>query len=71
MTDTTHLQALITRRAHEREYLAAAKSQGERDLRAVWIAQIEREIADEEEFLGMAPVGKIEMSDDELLAELV
>ena len=45
MTDTSHLDALQLRLSHERSYLAAAKSDGERELRSVWIAQIEREIA--------------------------
>lgn len=69
-TDTSHLDALQLRLSHERGYLAAAKSAGERELRAVWIAQIEREIAREMDHLGIASVEVEAMSDDELLAEL-
>jgi hypothetical protein len=69
-TDTSHLDALQLRLSHERSYLAAAKSAGERELRSVWIQQIEREIACELEHLGLVPVDAEAMSDDELLAEL-
>lgn len=65
-----HLIALQTRLAHERDYLAKAKSEGERVLRKVWIAQIEKEIAAERKFLGIDSV-ECDMSDDELLAELL
>ena len=68
MTDTTHLTALITRLANEKENLRIAKSDAERALRSVWVAQIEREIRDEEVFLGMEPV--VEMTDAKLLEEL-
>lgn len=70
MTDLSHLNALQVRLSHERGYLTAAKATGERQLRAVWIAQIEKEIASERVFLGISPAAEIEMSDDELLAEL-
>ena len=70
MTDISHLDALQLRLSHERSYLAAAKSDGERELRMVWIAQIEREIACELEHLGIAPVDADDISDDELLALL-
>jgi hypothetical protein len=70
MTDTSNLDALQLRLSHERSYLAAAKSAGERELRAVWIQQIEREIACELEHLGIAPVEADDMSDEELLREL-
>lgn len=68
--DTSHLQALITGLAHERQRLRDAKSEGERKLRSVWVAQREREVAAEEKFLGMSSE-TIEMSDDDLLAELM
>lgn len=65
----SHLNALQVRLSNERNYLAKAKTAGERELRTVWIAQIEKEIAREYEFLGKQD--KIaEMTDDELLAEL-
>lgn len=60
-----HLNALNLRLSNERGYLAKAKTEGERQLRAVWIAQIEKEIAHEREF-NADP----EMTDEELLAEL-
>lgn len=69
-TDTSHLNALQLRLSHERSYLAAAKSDGERELRSVWIVQIEREIACELEHLGIASVEAEAMSDEELLREL-
>ena len=68
--DTSHLTALHVRLSHERGYLASAKSESERALRRVWIAQIEKEIQGELAFLGMAKDEAPEMSDDELLAEL-
>ena len=61
---TSHLDALNLRLSNERNYLAKAKTQGERDLRKVWIAQIQKEIGAEQAFIGD------EMSDDELLAAL-
>lgn len=66
----SHLNALQLRLSNEKGYLAAAKTQAERDLRAVWIAQIEREIAGELAFLAKAD-DLPEISDDELLAELL
>lgn len=65
--DTSHLVALYTRLSHEREYLAQEKTDAGRALRNVWIKQIKSEIAGEEKFLGL---GAVEMTDDELLAEL-
>jgi len=65
----THLNALNLRLSHERNYLALAKTDGERALRKVWIAQIENEIAAELKFLGKSEA-TVEMTDDELLAEL-
>jgi len=70
MTDFTHLAALETRLSHERGYLAAAKAAGERALRSVWIAQIEKEIAGEKKFLGIDDADLPDMTDDELLAAL-
>lgn len=65
--DTSHLVALRTRLSHERAYFAVDGS----ELRKVWIAQIEREISNEEKFLGIEPAAALpQMSDDELLAEL-
>lgn len=63
MTDYSHLDSLQIRLTNERERLANAKTQKERDIRQVWISQIEKEIA--HEFGHIA-----DMTDDELLAEL-
>lgn len=65
----THLAALELRLSNERNYLAKAKTEGERALRKVWIAQIEKEIAGEIAFLGKEPV-ESDMTDEELLAAL-
>ena len=73
MTDTTHLTALISRLASEKAALARSTKQSEIDLRTVWVAQCQREINGEERFLGL-PVtdwNEPEMSDDDLLAELM
>jgi hypothetical protein len=67
--DTTHLNALHLRLSHERGYLAAAKTENEREMRRVWIAQIEKEIAGEQRFLGIEST-TVEMTDDELIKEL-
>jgi hypothetical protein len=64
--DTTHLIALQTRLSHERTRFASDGS----EIRKVWIAQIEKEIANEEKFLGIEVVTGSDMSDDELLAAL-
>lgn len=66
----THLDYLELRLSNERSRLADAKSDGERELRKVWVSQLEREIAGEIEFIGGNRHGLTEMSDDELLAEL-
>jgi len=70
--DTSHLGALQVRLSHERNRLNAAKTEGERELRQVWVAQIEKEIAGEKAFLGMVDESPTtEMSADDLLAELL
>ena len=70
MTDLSHLNALNLRLSHERARLASAKA-GEKAQRQVWIAQIEREIANERAFLGLTDASQgVEMSDDDLLAAL-
>lgn len=68
---TDHLTALKIRLSHERSYLAEAKTKQERELRKVWIKQIEKEIENEKKFLGIREEEEINtMSDDELLSEL-
>lgn len=68
---TAHLDALNLRLSHERGHLAAAKSDKERAIRTVWIAQVEKEIAGEMKFLGLAAAPVVEMTDDEIMAELL
>jgi hypothetical protein len=62
---TNHLAALEIRLSHERARFAKDNS----PIRAVWIAQIEKEIANEKKFLGIED-NLPEMSDDELLKAL-
>ena len=69
MTDFTHLDCLELRLSHERERLALAKSQQEREMRTVWVQGIEKEIAHERKRLGVASELP-QVSDEELLAEL-
>ena len=72
MTDWTHLDALELRRSHERARLAVATAPADRQLRAVWVAQIEREIAAERAFLGLPEsVATDDLDADSLLAELL
>lgn len=69
---TSHLTALITRLSNERTALANATTQGEIELRTVWVRQCEKEINGEERFLGMEETdfNAPQISDDELMAEL-
>lgn len=64
----THLDHLIDGLAREKSRLADAATQAERDLRAHWIAQREREIAGERAFIGEPEPEAI--TDAELLAQL-
>jgi len=76
---TEHYVALMTRLSNEKAYLAAATKQSEIELRTVWIAQIEKEIAQEELFLKSKGISVFQtssseidsMSEDDLLAELL
>lgn len=70
--DISHLEALQTRLSNERGHLANEKTEAGKELRKVWIAQIEKEISDEYKFLGIDPVSADieQLSDDELFAEL-
>lgn len=67
-----HLNALNLRLSNERQRLANAKTAQERELRQVWVKQIEKEIADEHILLGKRELvpAEAETSDDELLAAL-
>lgn len=64
--DTTHLVALMTRLSHEKERYEKDKS----PVRAVWITQVEKEIAKEKEFIGLNDDPLPDMSDEDLLKEL-
>lgn len=71
MTNFTHLDALYLGLSHEKTRLAAAKTDNERELRQVWVAGIEKQIADEYKFLGLGLPEECDLTDDELLAELL
>lgn len=70
--NTSHLTALITRLSNESTALANATTQGEIELRTVWVRQCEKEVNGEERFLGMEETdfNAPQISDDELMAEL-
>jgi hypothetical protein len=70
MTDFSHLNAIQARLHRETQRLAEARTETERAARAVWVAQAEKELADEYKFLGVEPGADFVGSDDELLAEL-
>jgi hypothetical protein len=69
MTDFSHLDALTRRLANEKRRLDAATKPAEIATRKVWVAQCEKEIAGEYEFLGIDKA-IFDLSADELLAEL-
>jgi hypothetical protein len=71
--DTSHLVALMTGLSHERQRLAAARTEQERALRAVWVRQSEKEINAEERFLGMTETdwNAPTMTAEEICAELM
>jgi len=71
MQDTSHLNALRVRLSHEQDRLNRAKSFQEKELRTVWVKGIQKEITDELKFLGLEEKLPEEMTDDELLAELM
>lgn len=61
----SHLNALQVALSKERSRLANAKTAAERELRSVWVKQLEKEVAHEETNFPVC-----ELSDDEILAEL-
>lgn len=71
--DTSHLVALMTGLSRERSRLEAARNPQERELRAVWVRQSEKEVNAEERFLGMTETdwSAPAISDEELYAELM
>jgi hypothetical protein len=70
MTDFSHLSALQVSLHHEQQRATNAFTPAARTWRLHNVAMIEREIASEYAFLGIAPVELPEMTADELLAEL-
>lgn len=64
-----HLDAINLRLSRERERLAAAKTDSERQIREIWVMQIEREISREQARLCPMVDEYPELTDDELLAE--
>jgi len=66
----THLNALQLNLSNERNRLAAAKTQSEKELRAVWVKQLEKEVAGEMAFLAQNQIETVDMADDDLLAAL-
>lgn len=68
--DLSHLDAIQSRLSHERARLSAARTPRELEMRAVWVAGIERELADEMDFLSGSKAPSLDMTDDELLAAL-
>jgi hypothetical protein len=70
MINTNHLNALNLRLSHERSYLTKAKNVKEKEIRKVWIAQIEKEIVEEKKLIGIVDVEIDVISDDDLLGEL-
>ena len=78
MYTTEHYVALMTNLSNERQRLSCATSQGEIELRSVWVQQLEKEIAHEVEFLASKGINVYaaenevdDMSDDDLLNELM
>lgn len=69
--ETSHLVALHEGLHRERARLASARTDRERALRSVYVAQREREIAGEMAFLGIDAAPLPDMSDNELLRELL
>lgn len=70
MTDFNHLDTLNLSLSKERERASSAASKGERDLRGVWVKQLEKEVAQERAILGLADSATDVLSDDDLLAGL-
>lgn len=65
--NTTHLDTLQLRLSNERMRLNAARTERERTIRRVWVAQLEREIAGEVAFLA----DDTKQTDEQLLADLL
>ena len=68
--DLSHYDAIRTRLAHEQARLNSAITAREIKYRTVLVAQIQRELTEEEKLIGIGSVPDVNLSDDELLAEL-
>jgi hypothetical protein len=71
MRDLSHLHALKLHLSHERDRLRKAKGYSEKAFRTAWVAQLEKEIAGEKRHLGMVDTPPLNISDDDLLNELL
>lgn len=73
--NTSHLDAILSRLSNERARLSQATNAQEIEMRKVWVAGVEQELAAEYKFLGIKPQSMrdvlSEISDDELLLELM
>ena len=74
MYNLDHYFSLCHRLDNEKEWLENAKTDKEKELRSVWVKQLEKEIEKEKEFLlskGLTVESEVDsMTDDELLKEL-
>lgn len=68
--DKSHLNALMLNLSNERARFDSSKNDRERAIRAVLVKQLEREVEAERAFLGMLADPSLDLSDDELLADL-
>lgn len=68
MKDSLHLQIIKLRLKNEKERLVESKNENERYFREVQVIQIEKELKNEKERLGILEFDN--MSDDDLLKEL-
>lgn len=78
MSELSHLQALQANLTNEKARLSKALNPKEIEARTVWVSQLEKEIAQEIEFLKKKGIHIDDidpsiqaMSDDELMAELL
>lgn len=71
MKDYSHLYAIQERLFHEKARLALATTERERAFRQREIVAAEKEEAAEYKFLGVEPITFDDISDDDLLAELM
>lgn len=73
--NSSHLDAILSRLSNERARLSQATSAKEIEMRKVWVAGVEQELAAEYKFLGIKPQTMAdvlsEICDDELLLELM